>query len=209
MQKTLLAGLLGLGIASVSQAGGDATAGQAKAASCAACHGADGNSFTPMFPKLAGQGEGYIAKQLTDFQTGARSNAMMTPMVIGKTEQDIADIAAYYASQTVTPAVANAKLTTLGEKLYRGGHLEKGIAACTACHGPKAEGLAAAGFPSLQGQWPAYVVAQLTAFRAAGRDDKIGIHRNNDGEARMMRDIAAKMSDQDIEAVSNFISGLK
>ena len=207
--KTLLAGLLGLGLAGVSQAGGDATAGQAKAAACIACHGADGNSFTPMFPKLAGQGEKYITKQLKDFQSGARNNAVMAPMVIGKSEQDMADLGAYYASQTVTPVPAKTELTALGEKLYRGGSLEKGIAACTACHGPKAEGVAAAGFPSLQGQWPDYVSTQLKAFRAAGRDDKDGARRDNDGEARIMRDIAAKMSDQDIEAVSNFISGLK
>ena len=209
VQKTLLAGLLGLGLVGVSHAAGDATAGQAKAAACTACHGADGNSFTPMFPKLAGQGEKYIAKQLKDFQSGARSNAIMSPMALGKSDQDMADLGAYYASQIATAVPAKTELLDLGEKIYRGGNLEKGIAACTACHGVKGKGLEAAGFPSLEGQWPAYIASQLKAFRAAGRDDEEGVRRDNDGDARMMRDIAAKMSDQDIKAVSNFISGLK
>lgn len=208
VQKALLAGLLSLGLVGASHAGGDATAGQAKAAACAACHGADGNSFTPMFPKLAGQGEKYIAKQLKDFQSGARSNAMMAPMVLGKSEQDMADLGAYYASQSVSVSPANAELAAKGEKLYRGGDLEKGIAACAACHGASGKGVAAAGFPSLEGQWPGYISAQLKAFRAAGRDDSTGIRRDNDGDVRMMRDIASKMSDKDIEAVSNFVSGL-
>lgn len=209
IQSILLMGLLGAG-SSVALAGGDAVAGQAKAAACAACHGADGNSFVPMFPKLAGQSERYLVKQLTDFQSGARKNDMMSPMVIGKTEQDIADLAAFYAIQKASDAQsANPELAAAGEKLYRGGNLEKGIPACSACHGAKGLGVAAAGFPSLKGQWPDYVTAQLKAFRAAGRDDKEGLRRENDGEARMMRDTAAKLTDADIEALAHFVTGLK
>lgn len=208
-QAVVLAGMFSLGLAGVTHAGGDATVGQAKAAACTACHGADGNSFTPMFPKLAGQGEKYIAKQLKDFQSGARNNAMMAPMVIGKSEQDLADLGAFYASQKSTLVPAKTDLLDLGEKLYRGGNLDNGISACTACHGPNGEGIAAAGFPSLAGQWPEYISAQLKAFRAAGRNDQTGARRDNDGEARIMRDIAAKMSDQDIDAVTNFVSTLK
>lgn len=209
IQSILLMGLLGAE-SSVALAGGDAVAGQAKAAACAACHGADGNSFVPMFPKLAGQSERYLVKQLTDFQSGARKNDMMSPMVIGKTEQDIADLAAFYAIQKASDAQsANPELAAAGEKLYRGGNLEKGIPACSACHGAKGFGVAAAGFPSLKGQWPDYVTAQLKAFRAAGRDDKEGVRRENDGEARMMRDTASKLTDTDIEALSHFVTGLK
>lgn len=209
VRNILLVGLLGAG-SSVVLAGGDATAGQAKAAACAACHGADGNSFAPMFPKLAGQGERYLIKQMTDFQSGARKNDMMSPMVIGKTEQDIADLAAFFAAQKASDAQSpNPELAAVGEKLYRGGDIEKGIPACSACHGAQGLGVAAAGFPSLKGQWPDYTAAQLKAFRAAGRDDKDGVRRENDGETRMMRDIASKLTDADIEALSHFVTGLK
>lgn len=209
VRNILLVGLLGAG-SSVVLAGGDATAGQAKAAACAACHGADGNSFAPMFPKLAGQGERYLIKQMTDFQSGARKNDMMSPMVIGKTEQDIADLAAFFAAQKASDAQSpNPELAAVGEKLYRGGDIEKGIPACSACHGAQGLGVAAAGFPSLKGQWPDYTAAQLKAFRAAGRDDKDGVRRENDGETRMMRDIASKLTDADIDALSHFVTGLK
>ena len=130
-------------------------------------------------------------------------------MVMGKSEQDLADISAYFASKTASAGQSKADLAELGEKIYRGGNLETGVAACTACHGPKGKGVAAAGFPALQGQWSDYIAAQLKAFRAAGRDDNAGVRRDNDGEARMMRDVAGKLSDKEIDAVSSFISGLK
>ncbi|HEX4974355.1 MAG TPA: c-type cytochrome [Pseudomonadales bacterium] len=209
-RSILMLGLLSAG-ASVVHAAGDAAAGQVKAAACVACHGADGNSMVPMFPKLAGQSERYLIKQLTDFQSGARKNDMMSAMVIGKTEQDIADLAAYFSSQKVSAGLpaADATLATAGEKLYRGGNLENSTPACSACHGASGMGVPAAGFPSLKGQWPDYVTAQLKAFRAAGRNDAEGIKRDNDGELRMMRDIAAKLSDQDIQGLSQFVNGLK
>lgn len=208
-QSILLLGLLGAG-SSVVHAAGDAAAGQVKAAACVACHGADGNSMVPMFPKLAGQSESYLVKQMSDFQSGARKNDMMSPMVIGKTEQDIADIAAYFASQKVSAGLpADPVLAAAGEKLYRGGNLENAVPACSACHGGNGMGVPAAAFPALKGQWPDYVAAQLKAFRAAGRNDAEGIKRDNDGELHMMRDIAAKLSDEDIQALSHFVSGLK
>ena len=209
MRSAILVSTLSIGLTSLGFAAGDASVGQAKAAACGACHGVDGNSFSPMFPKIAGQGESYLLKQLKDFQSGARSNAMMAPMVMGKSEQDLADISAYFASKTVSAGQSKADLVELGEKVYRGGNLETSVAACTACHGPKGKGVAAAGFPALQGQWSDYIATQLKAFRAAGRDDSTGVRRDNDGEARMMRDIAGKLSDKEIDAVSSFISGLK
>ncbi|MBV1873213.1 MAG: cytochrome c4 [Gammaproteobacteria bacterium] len=209
MRSAILVSTLSIGLTSLGFAAGDASVGQAKAAACGACHGADGNSFSPMFPKIAGQGESYLLKQLKDFQSGARSNAMMAPMVMGKSEQDLADISAYFASKTASAGQSKADLAELGEKIYRGGNLETGVAACTACHGPKGKGVTAAGFPALQGQWSDYIAAQLKAFRAAGRDDNAGVRRDNDGEARMMRDVAGKLSDKEIDAVSSFISGLK
>lgn len=208
-QSILLLGVLGAGSSAV-YAAGDAAAGQVKAAACVACHGADGNSMVPMFPKLAGQSASYLVKQMSDFQTGVRKNDMMSPMVLGKTEQDLADIAAYFASQKVSAGLpADPALAAAGEKLYRGGNLENAVPACAACHGGNGMGVTAAAFPALKGQWPDYVAAQLKAFRAAGRNDAEGIKRENDGELRMMRDIAAKLSDEDIQALSHFVSGLK
>jgi len=194
----LLVGLLaGSGIAN---AGGDAAAGKSKAAVCAACHGADGNSAVAMYPKLAGQSEKYLLKQMGDIKSGARPVPVMTGQLDAMSEQDMADIAAYFAGQAIQLGAADPALMELGERLYRGGDAEKGIAACTACHSPTGVGNGPAGFPSLGGQHAEYVVTTLKAFRTEDR--------SNDGESRIMRDIAYRMNDKEIEAVANYVSGL-
>ena len=200
MNKVLVSLLLTLGLTGVAQAAGDAEAGQGKVAVCGACHGADGNSPAPNFPKLAGQGERYLLKQLHDIKSGARPVVEMTGMLDNLSDQDMADIAAYFASQKMSVGAADPKLVERGEALFRGGKLEEGMPACTGCHSPDGAGLAAAGFPHLGGQHAQYVAKQLTDFRE-------GDH-TNDGDAMIMRAIAAKLSNKDIEAVSSFIQGL-
>ncbi|MFV9682188.1 c-type cytochrome [Pseudomonas sp. NY15367] len=200
MNKVLVSLLLTLGLTGVAQAAGDAEAGQGKVAVCGACHGADGNSPAPNFPKLAGQGERYLLKQLHDIKSGARPVVEMTGMLDNLSDQDMADIAAYFASQKMSVGAADPKLVQRGEALFRGGKLEEGMPACTGCHSPDGAGLAAAGFPKLGGQHAQYVAKQLTDFREG--------NRTNDGDAMIMRAIAAKLSNKDIEAVSSFIQGL-
>ena len=199
-------------LAAPALAAGDAAAGEKKAAVCAACHGQDGNSPGGDFPSLAGQGEKYLVKQLQDYKSGARKNAIMQGQVAGLSEQDMADLAAFYASKTARGGSARADLVEAGERLYRGGNMETGVAACAGCHGPAGEGIDAAGFPSLAGQHASYTEAQLRAFRASGRQD-IGApaYRANDvdGDALgMMQAVAAKMSDAEIQAVASYIAGL-
>ena len=204
----LLSGLFSVSALAVQ---GDAAAGEKKAAPCAACHGQDGNSAAPTFPKLAGQGAAYTYKQLMDFKAGKRQNALMQGQVAGLSEQDMADLAAFYAGQTVKVGKADPALVEAGEKLYRGGNLATGVAACSGCHGPAGEGVDAAGFPALGGQHADYIESQLKAFRAAGRGDIGATKRVNDadGEAPgMMQTVAAKMSDSEIKAVASFIAGL-
>ncbi len=178
---------------------GDASAGKAKSAVCAACHGADGNSATDAFPKLAGQHATYMTKQLVEFKSGVRANAVMAPMVAALSEQDMADISAYFASQKVTPGAVSEDLVELGKQIYRGGNKASKVPACMACHGPNGSGMPAAGWPALSGQYPAYLVLQLKAF-AAGE-------RSNDANS-MMRDIAARMTEEEMAAAAAYASGL-
>jgi cytochrome c553 len=200
MNKILVSLLLTLGITGLAQAAGDAAAGQDKAVMCGACHGADGNSAAPNFPKLAGQGERYLLKQLNDIKSGDRSVVEMTGLLDNLSDQDLADISAYYASQKMSVGAADPKLLERGEALFRGGKLNEGMPACTGCHSPDGAGLDAAGFPQLGGQHAGYVAKQLTDFREG--------NRTNDGDSMIMRAIAAKLSNKDIEAVSSFIQGL-
>jgi cytochrome c553 len=179
---------------------GDASAGKSKAAVCAACHGADGNSPSDAYPKLAGQGEAYLLKQLKNFKSGERQNAFMAPMVANLSEQDMADLAAYFSSQTIAAGATPEEFVELGKAIYRGGNKESGVPACMACHGPNGSGMPAAKWPALAGQYTAYVEAQLHAFADGAR--------NNDPNS-IMRDIASRMSDEEIKAVSAYVSGLK
>ncbi len=205
MNKLLVSLLLTLGVTGGANAAGatvagDAAAGQAKTAVCGACHNPDGNSLAPNFPKLAGQGERYLTKQLHDIKDGKRTVLEMTGMLTNFTDQDLADIAAYFSSQKGSVGAADPALVKRGEELFRGGDMKAGLPACTGCHSPNGAGLAAAGFPHLGGQHASYIAKQLTAFREGDR--------SNDGDAMTMRTIAAKLSNKDIEALSSYIQGL-
>ncbi len=178
---------------------GDAAAGQAKSALCATCHGADGNSQLAENPKLAGQNASYLIKQISDYKSGARANAIMTGMVAALSDEDIADIAAWYSSQQVTLQGADPESLELGETLYRAGIKELSIAACSACHSPTGNGNTPAGFPSLSGQHPEYTLLQLKAFRSG--------ERQND-QAGMMRTVVERLTDQELEALASYVSGL-
>ena len=184
---------------------GDAAAGKAQAAVCAACHGPDGNSAVPSFPKLAGQGEKYLYKQLKDIRDGARPIPTMAGQLDGKSNQELADIASYFASQTMSGGHTDPALLALGESVYRSGIPERKVAACAACHSPTGAGNAPAGFPALAGQQAEYIAAQLIAYRK-GYEDETG--RINDGDTRIMRITAFGLSDREIQAVSSYAAGL-
>jgi cytochrome c553 len=204
MNKIFLSLLLILGVCGKAQAAdavvGDAAAGQAKAAVCGACHGPDGNSMAPNFPKLAGQGQRYLLKQLHEIKDGKRVVLEMTGLLTNLNDQDLNDIAAYFAGQKGSIGAADPNVVARGEQLFRGGKLDQGMPACTGCHSPNGVGNAAAGFPHLGGQHADYIKKQLTAFREG--------ERTNDGDTMVMRSIAAKLSNKDIEALSQYIQGL-
>lgn len=201
MNRWMLCLLLSLGGCAAAQAAGDANAGQAKVAVCGACHGPDGNSLVPIFPSLAGQGERYLFKQLQDIQAARRPVLEMTGQLAALSTQDLADIAAFYASQRANASPADPALAAQGQALYLAGRPETGLPACSACHGPDGAGLAAAGFAQLRGQQAAYTLKQLTGFRAGTRA--------NDGDAAVMRTIAGQLSDNDIAALAAYIQGLR
>ncbi|AFJ02766.1 Cytochrome c4 [Methylophaga frappieri] len=201
MKKFVLAVISSLIIINSAQlaAAGDVSAGKQKSAACAACHAADGNSPSPDFPKLAGQNAGYIAKQLSDFKSGARENAIMAPIAQGLSEQDMLDLAAYFASQEVAAGAVAEDLIEAGRQLYRGGNAQSGVPACMACHGPNGKGIPSAKWPMLSSQYSKYTETQLHQF-AKG-------NRANDPNS-MMRDIAGRLSEAEIKAVSAYVSGL-
>lgn len=199
MKKLLVSLAVTLGLVSFAHAAGDAKAGEAKAAICAACHGANGVAMIPNYPTLAGQHESYLAKQIMEIRDNVRKIPEMTGMVTNFTDQDAADVAAYFAAKPKNLGQADPALVERGKELYRAGDMAKGIPACTACHSPNAMGNAQAKYPALSGQNPAYTALALKKFRDG--------ERVNDPN-NMMRAIAAKMSDQDIEAVSNYVFGL-
>ncbi len=188
-------------LTSASLAQADAAAGQAKSAACAACHAADGNSTNPEWPNLAGQHPAYIVKQLQDFKEGkARSNALMSGVAASLTDDDMANLAAYFSAQTPSPGFVDKEADVeLGEKIYRGGNAKTGVPACMSCHGASGAGDSKAGFPVLAGQHAKYTATQLETFRLETR--------SNDRQS-MMRDIALKMTPKEIAAVSAYINGL-
>jgi len=202
MNKVLMSVLLATGLASSLNvaAQGNAEAGKDKVAVCAGCHGADGNSASANFPKLAGQGSKYLYKQLMDIKNGSRPIVEMTGLLDAMSEQDMHDISAFYAAQSITGGQAKKDLVEAGQKIYKAGIPAKNVAACTACHGPAGAGMALAGFPALGGQHADYTASQLKKFRNG--------ERSNDGDTRIMRSIAARLSDREIEEVSSYISGL-
>lgn len=208
MKKLIVAGMVFLGAISslATAAQGNAEAGKSKSAACAGCHGPDGNSPAPAFPKIAGQSERYLYKQLQDIKSNVRPVPVMTPIVANLTDQDLADLAAYYAAQKPSTNQAKKDIIAKGEQIYRAGLRDRGVPACQACHSPTGSGNGPAGFPRLGGQHADYIVAQLKAYRAAADGDAAG--RANDGETKTMRSIAAYMTDSEIAAVANYVSGL-
>src|SRR5690625_3417796 len=190
---------LGFSTAHAQDESGDIARGQQLAMTGAACHGAGGNSPLPEWPKLAGMGERYIIEQIRHFQTGERQDPLMTPQAQALSEQDMRDVAAYYATQRMQPGGADETLAEFGESIYRGGIMDKGVAACMACHGPAGDGIPAAGFPRIGGQHAVYVATQLQAYRAGERATDPN---------RMMRDVAERLSDEEIRAVSSYVEGL-
>lgn len=208
--KNVLIGLgLLLGFCTTALAA-DATAGKEKTLVCSACHGADGNSLVPTFPKLAGQNERYLLKQLHDIKSGLRPVPTMAGQLDNLSATDLDDIAAYYATQTMSGGQTDPAKAALGGQIYRGGISATGVAACAACHGANGSGNAPAGFPALAGQQTAYVADQLRRFRTGAENtlDANPNGRTNDGDARMMRDTAHRMTDNEIDAVASFVAGL-
>lgn len=188
---------------------GDPEAGEGMTQACVACHATDGNSPVAMYPKLAGLGERYLLEQMQAIRDGDRPVPEMTGMLEGMSDQDLADIAAFYDAQEREIAGAGEEDLELGEKIYRGGIFEIGVAACTGCHSPTGAGNAPAGYPAIGGQYADYIASQLRAFRAAAHEPEHPDGRSTDGDSREMRDITARMSDREINAVANFIAGLK
>ncbi len=191
---------------------GDVAKGQAKAATCIGCHGVNGNSVVPSFPKLAGQSEGYLLKQLKDFKSGARFDVIMKGIVAPLTEADMDNLSAYYAQQTPvnTPAVQSADFA-LGQSIYRGGKKNDGVTACIACHGPSGKGIPSAGFPVLSAQHAAYTAKQLKDFRQHSINEQTGDSkpsRTNDFEGVMIN-FSKSLTNVEINAVANYIAGLR
>jgi cytochrome c553 len=190
---------------------GDAKAGQAKAGTCAACHGADGNSSDKQYPKLAGQHERVIWKQLKLFKSGERENPIMQPMAAALSEQDMRDLGAYFATQKPTSGVADEapiaagvhagkKYWEVGERLWRAGNAKAGIPACMACHGPVGRGNPGPAYPSLVGQHAGYTAARLNYFRAGSDKAK--------ASSSIMVDISKELSDEEIQALATYAEGL-
>jgi cytochrome c553 len=188
-----------LTVAGGAQAAGDAAAGQQKSAPCQACHSTDGNSAVGMYPNIAGQHASYTVTQLKALRDGTRKDPVMSPMAANLSDQDIEDLAAFYAGQTVKLGSVPEDQVAAGAQLYRAGNSNTAVPACMACHGPDGKGNAPAGWPALGGQHPEYIAKQLNLYASGERSTDL----NN-----IMRDIAARLSKAEIDAVSHYVSGL-
>ncbi len=200
------AALVGAGTAFAADAAadvkpGDANAGMGKAATCGACHGIDGNPASSQYPKLAGQQENYIVRQIELIKTGKRPNAVMMGFIANLSAQDEHDIGAYFASKTSLPGVADAKVVDVGQSYYRGGDGKDGVPACMACHGPDGRGNPGPSYPQLAGQYADYLSAKLKDFR-----DGKGF--SDDDHAKIMVTVAKSLNDQEITAISSYLEGL-
>jgi cytochrome c553 len=185
-----------------SQSEGDAAIGQSKAAICAACHAADGNSMVPQWPKLAGQHAAYVERQTILIKSGARPVPEMVGIVATMSDQDFADVAAFFATQKNNGGVADETLSAQGEQLWRAGNAETGVPACMACHGPGGEGNPLSGYPALAGQHGVYTSKMLERFRDGENWGE------KDASSHVMNGVAARLSDEEIAAVASFIQGL-
>jgi cytochrome c553 len=205
-------GLVALGLASAMPAAaqegaaatapeGNVDAGKTKSATCAACHGVDGNSIAPDWPSLAGQHTSYLVRQLKAFKNGDRPDVTMKPFADMLSEQDMADVAAYFSTQKPAPKGADPALVTLGQQIYRGGVPERGIAACIACHGPGGHGNAVSAYPRIGGQHSAYVSNALHKYASGDRRSDVEVNQ-------MMRNVAALLLEDEIKALSSYVQGL-
>ena len=184
-----------------SMVNGSFEAGEANAIVCGACHGPNGNSVNPAWPSIAGQHAPYILKQLQAFKSGARSNVLMTGQAMMLSDENMENLSVYYEAQDVAAkAVTEPRTVAKGEALYRGGNKENEVSACIACHGPNGKGNPAARYPAISGQYAQYAAQQLRDY-ASGT-------RKTDAPTRVMRDIAARLSEDEIKAVSSYIQGL-
>lgn len=181
---------------------GSADDGKARALTCTACHGPEGNSSSALWPNIAGQNASYIHAQLKAFKDGTRTDPLMSSQAMMLSDEDMANLAVYFESlPAAAQPVADPSLVSRGEALYRGGNVANGASACMACHGPTGRGNPAALYPALQGQHAAYTAKQLNAYA--------GGERKTDGKTRIMRDIAARLSKEDIEALASYVQGLR
>lgn len=197
LTTSLIAGAL---VGGNVQAAGDLAAGQTKSATCIACHMADGNSVNPIWPKIAGQHPRYVKKQLMDFKSGNRVDPLMSAQAAPLSDQDVEDLAAYFYSQKQNGGSASPDQVAKGERFYRGGNIATGVAACAGCHGPTGSGNPASNFPAIAGQHADYTAKTIKDFRAGKRANDPG---------QMMRNIASRMTDAEIEAVAQYIQGLQ
>lgn len=186
--------------ASAALAAGSAEKGESKSTACIACHGSQGNSANPEWPVLAGQHEQYIHKQLQAFKSGARKNPLMTPMAMSLSDEDMADLGAYFQAQKAVGKETEAAKLQVGQRVYRSGDPKTGAPACASCHGPTGAGNPPASYPSLRGQYATYVAAQLRAYRAGTRQTDPN---------QVMRSVASTMSDEQIDAVASYVQGMR
>ena len=207
MKLSPLFAIAGLALASTqilaeSLVEGSADAGKARALTCTACHGPEGNSVSALWPNIAGQNANYLLAQMKAFKDGSRVDPLMTSQAMILSDEDMANLAVYFESlPAAAQSVADESLIDRGEALYRGGNKENKASACLACHGPSGRGNPAAKYPALQGQHAAYTAKQLNAYANS--------ERTTDGKARIMRDIAANLDKDDIAALSSYVQGLK
>jgi cytochrome c553 len=180
---------------------GSLEAGRTKSATCAACHGADGNSVTPDWPMLAGQHATYIVRQLRAFKNGERTDVTMKPFADMLSEQDMLDVAAYFSAQKPTPKGADPTLVGLGQQIYRGGVPERGVAACIACHGPSGAGNPLAAYPRISNQHAAYTTKQLNLYASGDRRSDVDLNQ-------MMRNVAGSLFEDEIRALASYVQGL-
>jgi cytochrome c553 len=200
LNKKLLGGILATTVLLSAGTNTLADDGQSKAMPCTACHGPDGNStMNPEWPNLAGQHSEYLVTQLQAFKSGTRKNPNMSGMAAALTDQDMIDIAEFFAGQALKIPSTDATGTALGAALYRGGNKETGVPACMACHSPNGAGIAGAGFPALRGQHAKYTLLQLQAYRAQ--------ERTTDPK-EIMRTIAARLTPEEMESVAKYVEGL-
>ena len=194
--------LVGFVVAAAAAAEGDPAAGKQAASTCAACHGIDGNSSMAQWPKLAGQHEQYLARQTRLVRDGKRNVPQMVGIVAGLSDETIQNIAAYYATQTIKPGIADPELVPLGKRIYQSGKAASGTPACTGCHGPAGKGNPMAQYPALAGQHAQYTVARLQSYRDQGQVFE------DDPYSAQMAVVADDLTDREIAAVANYIQGL-